>query len=129
MENRRNKSIQREIEQGLRTPTGSFIGDPERPGLHALEFTQGWQDFEDKAPWPDNPTPSYELGRHRASVQAEDAMDIMDAINKRQADSENAIRDMLKDKPDELARFNARMTAITPPEQPSPPQSTRQTKP
>ncbi len=115
MENRRNNSIHREIEQGLRTPTGSFIGDPERPGLHPLEFSQGWQDFEDKADWPDNATPSYELGRHRAGQKAEEEMDMMDAIKKRQVDSENAVRDMLKGKPEELARFNARMAAITPP--------------
>lgn len=83
MENRRNQAIQNEIKQGMRGPTGTFIGDPNRPGLHALEFTQGWTDFEERAPWPENPTPSYELGRHRASLEAEEKADLIAAIDER----------------------------------------------
>lgn len=107
----RNASIQREIEQGLRKPGGEFIGDPERPGLHVLEYVQGFDDFKVRAPWPNNPSPSYELGRHRAGLEAEETADIMDAINKRQADGEKAIREMLADHPDKLAEYDARLAS------------------
>lgn len=112
MSNMRNESIQREIEQGLRSEGGSFIGDPEKPGLHVLEYVQGKQDFVDRAPWPDNPSPSYELGRHRAGLEFEENAKVMDAINERQRQSDMALREMLKDRPDLLADHDRRLAEI-----------------
>jgi hypothetical protein len=112
MSNLRNQSIQREIEQGLRDKGGAFIGDPERPGLHVLDYAQGMQDFKDRAPWPENPSPSYELGRHRAGMEVEGKAQVMDAINERDRRSELAFREMLKDRPDLLEAYDRRMSEL-----------------
>ena len=111
MENKRNLAIQNEIKQGLRSPTGSFIGDPKRPGLNVLEYAQGWTDFEERALWPKNPTPSYELGRHRASLEAEEKANLIAAINERHQRTMAAIQELTAKMPE------------TPPTSHKPPQS------
>ena len=104
--------IEREKQQGLRNEHGSFIGDPERPGLHILEFAQGYQAAKDRAPFPDDPTPSYEIGRTRAQEDMEDDQAFKERMSAQQDRQDAAMRDMLKDRPDLLADWEDKIAAI-----------------
>lgn len=99
---------QREIEQGLREPSGALIG-----GLDVLEYSQGHKDYDAGMSPPQGITSvSYDLGRKRAAEAAEQKADILREINERQEESHRRIREMLSHRPDLLAEFNAKLEAI-----------------
>lgn len=104
--------FEREKQQGLRDEHGSFIGDPESPGLHVLDFLQGYQDAKDRAPFPENPTPSYEIGRTTAQEDMEDERAVTDYLAAEEARRDAAMRDMLKDHPEHLADWEAKIAEI-----------------
>jgi hypothetical protein len=108
----RSARFEREKQQGLRGQLGSFIGDPEAPGLHIVDFCQGYQDAKDRAPFPENPTPSYEIGRTRAQEDMEEARAVNDWLKADEERRDAAMRDMLKDRPDLLADWEAKMAEI-----------------
>jgi hypothetical protein len=96
-----------EIAQGLREPGGALIG-----GLNALDYVQGIHDFKAGEPPPRMSSTSYDLGRRRARDDAEIEADVMAEINARQERSHQAVREMLRDKPDVLADYDAKIAAI-----------------
>lgn len=100
-------SREMEIKQGLREEGGALIG-----GLVVIDYLQGMDDFANRAPPPDVTSASYDLGRMRASEGAEQAREVMDALERRQRQSQDAVRAMLKDRPDLLAEFNAKLAEI-----------------
>lgn len=108
MSGQRTTERQREIEQGLREPSGSLIG-----GLDVLEYVKGHEDFDAGIPPPSGVTAtSYDLGRKRAAEDAERTADILRAIEDRRNESISKVRELLADKPDLLAEFNTRMEAL-----------------
>ena len=100
-------SRQREVEQGLREPSGclTFV-------LVAEDYSQGFADFESRAPWPESATASYELGRARAGERAGDAADLIAKIDRDQEETRQRVRALLADRPEILADYDARMAEL-----------------
>lgn len=99
---------QREIEQGLREPSGALIG-----GLHVEDYVRGHKDYEAGNPPPDGLTSvSYDLGRRRAAEKAERLADMLRAIDDRNAESHRRVREMLAHKPELLAEYEASMERV-----------------
>lgn len=107
----RAERFKREIQQGLRSPEGAFLGDDGR-GLNIGEFADGYDDFKNKRPFPDNPTVSYEIGRTRAYEEWEETQAVLDRIAADEKRRDDALREMLKDRPDLLAEYDAKIAAI-----------------
>lgn len=105
-----------EIAQGLRTPDGGLVG-----GLDALEYLAGWSDYETGRPPPDFSSRDYDLGRARAAERASERADVLATIRKRQGADHQRMREFLKDYPEILADYDARIAALpTPPEETKP---------
>lgn len=96
-----------EIKQGLREPSGALIG-----GLHVEDYCRGICDFEAGLPPPKVTSTSYDLGRMRAAEKSEHANAIMDEIERRQEQAHLTIREMLKDRPDLLTEYDAKMDKL-----------------
>jgi hypothetical protein len=96
-----------EIAQGLREPGGALIG-----GLHVEDYNQGFEDFAAGNPPPRMSSVSYDLGRRRAARDAEITADVMAKLEAQQERSHQAVREMLRDKPDVLADYDAKIAAI-----------------
>lgn len=77
----------------LRDENGSLIG-----GLVVEDYNQGIADYEAEAPWPDETSASYDLGRQRAAEKTAAEKDVLDKLARRQAED------------------RARMKAVLPPE-------------
>jgi hypothetical protein len=101
-------SREAEIAQGLREPGGALIG-----GLHVLDYNQGHTDFEEGTPPPPVSSTSYDLGRARAAEKAEFEADVMARLEAQQERSHQAVRDLLKDRPDLLADYDAKIAEIS----------------
>lgn len=108
-------SLEDEIKQGLRTETGALIG-----GLNVEEYTQGYCDFEDGTPPPKFTTTSYDLGRSRASERAQITADFWDWQKRDSERRESMMTDILKDRPDLLAEYLAKMASLSPTPAPKP---------
>lgn len=100
-------SREREIEQGLRERSGCLTFT-----LVAEEYSQGHIDYEAGASPPDFSSPSYDLGRFRAAEKADNAREVMDKIRRDREDGEARMRAILRDRPDVLAEYDARISAI-----------------
>lgn len=101
------RSRDREIEQGLREPGGALVG-----GLDVLEYAKGWEDYEASLPPPAVTSRDYDLGRARAAEKAEQTADVLAAIRRDQDAAHDRVRAALKDRPDALAEYDARIEAI-----------------
>lgn len=99
---------EREIQQGLREPSGSLIG-----GLDVLDYVKGHQDFEAGVPSPSGITSvSYDLGRKRAGEKAELRADVLREVNEKIAADRARLREVIKHRPDLLAEYDARTSEI-----------------
>lgn len=104
-------SREREIAQGLRHPDGRLTFP-----LDVLEYSKGLEDFEDGTAPTRVTSASYDLGRdlgRRRAEDAERASALLTALEAEQARRHQAVRDMLKDRPDVLAKYDADMARIT----------------
>lgn len=100
---------QREIDQGLRKPSGELIG-----GLHVEDYVQGHKDFKAGTPAPNGLTSvSYDLGRHRAAQEAEQKADILRKVEERNAASQAKVRELIAHRSDLLAEYDAKMEALS----------------
>ena len=96
-----------EIRQGLREPSGTLIG-----GLHVMDYLQGWNDFEEGNPPPKMSSTSYDLGRARAREKIEAEAEVREWIEADEQRRANAMREILKDRPDILADYEAKIATI-----------------
>jgi hypothetical protein len=99
-----------EIAQGLREEGGALTFP-----LNCEEYGQGFADYRAGNPPPSFTTASYDLGRNLGRRRAEEAADdqaVMDALKVEQERRHQAVRDMLKDRPDVLAEYDAKIAAI-----------------
>ncbi len=96
-----------EIAQGLRHESGSLTFP-----LDVLEYNQGHADYQDGVAPPRVTSASYDLGRARARESREFGAEVMANLGAQQERSSAALRDMLKDRPDLLAEYDAKITAI-----------------
>lgn len=96
-----------EIAQGLRDEGGALIG-----GLVALDYLQGMQDFENGTRPPKLSSASYDLGRTRAREAKEARQDVMEWIEREDRRRDAAFREVMKDRPDLLAEYDAKMAEI-----------------
>ena len=96
-----------EIRQGLREPSGMLIG-----GLNVLDYSQGADDFKQGTPPPQMSSASYDLGRMRAQEKREEATAVDDWIKTENARREAVMQDVLKDRPDLLAEYKAKIASI-----------------
>lgn len=96
-----------EIAQGLREPGGALVG-----GLIVEDYVKGIEDFENGSPPPKISSTSYDLGRSRAREKADFENDVMARIEAEQARRHQVLREMLKDRPDVLADYDAKMAEI-----------------
>ena len=100
-----------EIAQGLRSPTGALIG-----GLVVEDYVKGMDDFKGGSPLPKMTSASYDLGRMRACEAAEQTDDILQKLEKQQAELHEKVRQMLiNSRPDLLADYDKRMAEIRAP--------------
>ena len=96
-----------EIRQGLREPSGMLIG-----GLNVLDYWQGANDFKQGNPPPQMSSASYDLGRMRAQERQEKATAFDAWIKAEDARREAVMQDILKDRPDLLAEYKAKIASI-----------------
>jgi hypothetical protein len=96
-----------EIAQGLREPGGALIG-----GLQVEDYLQGRADYESGAEPPKVTSTSYDLGWRRAADEAEALADLKADLKRRSEASHAMMQELLKDRPDLLAEYNARIAAI-----------------
>lgn len=98
-----------EIAQGLREKGGALTFP-----LDIVDYAQGHEDYRTGQPPPARLTsPSYDLGRARAARKAEEAAEFNDWLAAEDARRDKAVRDLLKDRPDLLAEYEAAMAAIS----------------
>ncbi len=103
-------SRQQEIEQGLRHESGALAFP-----LNVEEYCQGFEDYNDGAAPPRMTTSSYDLGRALGARRAEERVETEALMARLEAEQERrhqAVRDMLKDKPDLLAGYDAKIAEI-----------------
>lgn len=93
-----------DVKNGLRTPTGAMVG-----GLHVLDYVEGRRDFKAGNPPPAVTSASYDLGRRRASEEAEAKADLLARLAKEDAERDQRMREILKDRPDLLAEYERAM--------------------
>lgn len=96
-----------EIAQGLREPGGALTFP-----LQIEDYNQGHADFKAGTPPPRVSSASYDLGRARARQKVEDEAGVMDEIAAESKRRHEAVRELLKDRPDVLADYDARMAEI-----------------
>lgn len=96
-----------EIRQGLREPSGALTFP-----LDVIDYGQGMEDFENGVDPPKMSSASYDLGRFRAREKRELEAEVMDEIEARSRLSRAAVRDALKDRPDLLAEYDAKIAEI-----------------
>lgn len=104
-----SSSREMEIAQGLREPGGALIG-----GLHVEDYCQGKADFASGATPPKVTSTSYDLGRRRASEEAEELADLKADLKRRSDRAHAKMQDLLKDRPDVLAEYNAKIASLAP---------------
>ena len=92
----------REVEQGLREPSGTLIG-----GLDVGAYVAGMDDFDAGRPPPLKTTTSYDLGRARALREFEQVADVRRKIEEEMAENRRKTRALLADCPEGLAAFDA----------------------
>jgi hypothetical protein len=100
-------SREAEIAQGLRDPGGALIG-----GLDAIEYGQGYEDAMNRVEPPQVTTTSYDLGRALYWRRQEKGAEVRARIDAESARRDAAVRDLLKDHPEALAEYDARMAEI-----------------
>lgn len=93
-----------DVKNGLRTATGQMVG-----GLDVLDYAQGRRDFAEGTPPPPVTSASYDLGRRRASEEAEAKADLMARLARESAETDRRVRALLHDRPDLLAEYEQRM--------------------
>lgn len=93
-----------DVKNGLRTPTGEMVG-----GLNVLDYAQGRRDFADGTAPPLVTSASYDLGRRRASEEAEAKADLMARLATEAAERDRRVRELLYDRPDLLAEYERAM--------------------
>src|SRR5688572_15643068 len=93
-----------DVKNGLRTPTGQLVG-----GLDVLDYVQGREDFAAGNPRPPVTSASYDLGRRRASEEAEAKADLLARIAREAEEHDRHIRELLHDRPDLLAEYEQAM--------------------
>lgn len=103
----RTERLEREKAQGVRNASGAVVG-----GIDLMDFGQGYRDAKDKVPFPDDPSLSYELGRTRAQEDMEEGRKLLASLNEQQDRQHHAVREMLADRPDLLAVYDAKMAQI-----------------
>lgn len=96
---------QEDVDNGLRSPTGQLLG-----GLNVLEYVQGRKDYAAGALPPRITSSSYDLGRRRASEEAQAKADVLSIINTRRQESDRLIRELLRGSPALLAEYDAAMS-------------------
>jgi hypothetical protein len=89
-----------DVKNGLRTPTGQMVG-----GLDVLDYVKGREDFENAVAPPDVTSASYDLGRFRASQNAEEKANLLAHLDREAAERHQRMRHLLKDRPDLLAEY------------------------
>lgn len=97
----------REIAQGLRDADGTLIG-----GLHVEDYVRGHRDYDSRIPPPRLTSTSYDLGRKRAAERAEASVELLARLKAEQARSVAAVRELIADRPDVLAEFDAKMSEL-----------------
>ena len=93
-----------DVKNGLRTPTGQLVG-----GLDIIDYQQGRDDFAAGATPPDVTSASYDLGRRRASEEAEARVDLLAQLERDRQERDRRIRELLKDRPDLVAEYEAQI--------------------
>ena len=105
--NHRSERYEREKRQGLRAESGELIG-----GLDVMEYVKGYADYQDKVAFPDDPSLAYELGRTGAEDAEQETARVIAGINAEHERRHQAVRDMIKHRPDVLAKYDAKLAAI-----------------
>lgn len=100
-------SRQQEIEQGLRREGGALAFP-----LNSEEYQQGYVDYLDGAAPPRMTTTSYDLGRALGARRAEEKAVVLAQLRAEDERREAAMRDILKDRPDLLADYLAKIAEI-----------------
>jgi hypothetical protein len=100
-------SRQQEIEQGLRHESGALAFP-----LNVEEYSQGFIDYRDGAEPPRMTTTSYDLGRAYGARKAEADADFKAWMKAEDERREAAMRAALKDRPDLLADYLAKIAEI-----------------
>ena len=75
------------VGDGMRDENGTLVG-----GLYAVDYERGMADFKDGRPRPEITTPSYDLGRAKASDDAALTKDVLDGLAARPACPPEPIR-------------------------------------
>jgi hypothetical protein len=96
-----------DVKNGLRTPTGQMVG-----GLDIIDYVRGREDFASGAAPPAVTSASYDLGRRRASEAADAKADFLAQLARERAVTHQRVRELLSDRPDLLAEYEARIAAI-----------------
>lgn len=96
-----------EIKQGLREEGGALIG-----GLVVVDYVQGIDDFKNGEAPPQLTSASYDLGRSRAREDAAFTQQVLSDLNVEQERRHQAVREMIKDRPEVLAVYDAKIAAI-----------------
>lgn len=104
----RTEQRQREIDQGLRDEDGGLIG-----GLDILECFKAQEDFEAGRPPPRMTTTSYDVWRARLAREADEKADVLAKIAADDVARMERMREILKDRPDILAQYEAEMARIS----------------
>jgi hypothetical protein len=97
-----------EIAQGLREEGGALTFP-----LDVLDYSQGHEDFGAGVPPPKVTSASYDLGRARARQKAEQDAEFWDWQRAEDERRERAMTELLKDHPEALAEYRAKMAEIT----------------
>src|SRR6185312_10098436 len=96
-----------DLKNGLREPGGALVG-----GLNVFDYAKGHADFKAGNAPPSVTSSSYDLGRRRASEEAEAKADFLAMLEQRQRESEQKVRQILKDHPDILRECEQKMVEI-----------------
>src|SRR6185437_15638425 len=91
-----------DVKNGLREPSGALVG-----GLVVLDYAQGHKDYHEGAAPPPVTSASYDLGRRRALEEHEARLDALAEEARRQRETDQRIRELLKDRPDLIAEYEA----------------------
>lgn len=103
----RSARFERERQQGIRDEHGGVID-----GIEIIDFVTGYDDAKHRRPFPEDPSLSYELGRTRAQEDMEQDQAVIDYLAAEEARRDAAMRDMLKDHPEHLADWEAKIAEI-----------------
>jgi hypothetical protein len=95
---------EQDVRNGLRTATGELVG-----GLNVVDYAQGRRDFATGAAPPQTTSASYDLGRRRASEEAEAKTDMLAQLAREEEARDARVRELLKGRPDLLAEYERAM--------------------